>query len=193
MIHLAIKFDTYKLADIIDSLGPTEKRCYQAARSAAKKVAPAASRMIRRDVATRERIPQKALGNRFKVSSRSTSGAPSATVWIGTWPIPASDLGPAKQGKQAVQAGRHTFPRAFVARMPNGHISTFIRYSSPHYTPRLFPRETGYKPAHPSPDGRYPIIEGALPIADEVRASVTRNQAEIMRQFRDDFAQRILR
>ncbi len=118
-------------------------------------------------LAKANRIPVRALtrgrlGKRGRV--RITKGEEGANVWVGTYPVKASYLGPISQTirTRAIRVGRHSFPGAFVARMPSGHVGVFKREGK----------------------SRLPIVEQAVELdgARKVKSGVER---EIPMRFRE--------
>lgn len=81
---------------------------------------------VRRDVSREAQIPQKLLSGRIFLNQANRRQM-RASLWTGLNPIRAIDAGKARQTRTGVRVGRHQFPGAFLATMPEGHEGVFLR------------------------------------------------------------------
>ncbi|NDY41254.1 hypothetical protein G3N55_00115 [Dissulfurirhabdus thermomarina] len=130
---------------------------------------------VRREAARELRIPQRALSGRLYLS-RVRPGDEAAALWIGTLPVPAVAVGRPRQTKKGVRVGRRSWRGAFVARI-YGREQVWIRRSSRHYDPALYPTR------HRAGDrfgaaghlrGRFPVVRAAVAVDGVVEAVVRR-------------------
>lgn len=119
---------------ILSTIGGTEKQINTASRRSVSKVVDFAATHIGRGIAVKDQVPVSTLrkggsagrGQRiFKTKPRGDKT--SGSVWVGYNPIRAAYLGVLAQQQTGAKAGKHFFDRSFVATMPSGHRSVFIR------------------------------------------------------------------
>ncbi|MCU7839778.1 MAG: phage tail protein [Candidatus Thiodiazotropha sp. (ex Troendleina suluensis)] len=128
---LSLSLDEYH--GILESIAGTEKQINTASRRAISKVVEWSATQIGRQIAVQEQVPPgilKSGGSRrgqriFK--SKPYGEKTSGSVWVGFNPIRAGYLGALSQQKVGAKAGRHFFLGGFVATMPSGHGSVFMR------------------------------------------------------------------
>jgi hypothetical protein len=128
-----IRIETRGLRETLTALLATPKQVETAERRAVNKTARWASATAARRIAEANAIPLKAItrgriGKRGRVRVRlARRGGISASVWLGTLPVPGAYAGRLTQTRRGARAGRHFFERAFLATMPTGHRGVYRR------------------------------------------------------------------
>jgi hypothetical protein len=129
---LSLQLDEYQ--GLLASIAATPKQIDTASRRAISKLVDYSATHIGRELAAQERVPVSTLmrggsarrGQRI-YKSKPYGGKNAGSVWVGYNPIRAAYLGRLAQQRAGAKAGQHFFPRSFVATMPSGHRSVFIR------------------------------------------------------------------
>lgn len=159
---MILDIDDSELDAIARSVGATEKIAVQAGRAAVRKTMRWASTRVRRAVAAKLNVPQKAIKNRFKMrqpGGRAMSGA----IWIGLDPINPIYAN-ARETRSGVRAaGGRTWGGAFIAR---GRGGTGLR---------VFKRQG---------KARLPLDTIRISVADEVNAAI---KGTLLRGIEDFF------
>ncbi len=150
---------------------------------------------IKKDGAAALKVKQKALTRRIRTSNIK-NGDQSGTLWAGTWNLSPYVVGTPRQigaksvgGKKArsllggVGLGRDRFYRgAFLGKIYGGRENIWIRLSSGHFNPLLFPGGMKYGSSK-FQGGRFPVVKASI-ATDEVMALVfDRDADEIREQF----------
>ncbi len=184
---LAIAINQELLDRRADIAGATDRQIEAARTSALRKMRKRIETTVKRRVATRERIPQRALEGRF-FSNNVQPGDDELQVWIGTWSISPFAIGNPVQNARGVRAARKSYPGAFIASIYGGVNKVWIRLYSKHYDPNLYP--TKYRPGDRglgSNTGRFPVVRAAIPIDDTVKTVLEMESESIARDFEKVF------
>lgn len=179
---LKLDTDTTGLAEMISSIGETGKAGRDAAKTAFRDLRKHILSVTKKDAAKAVGLPERAFKTRYISDPASPNGL---RVWVGTNPLPVAVLGLIRQEKTGARAGKKDYPRAFVATMPTGHRSIFMRRTSPAWS-REWYRGTRKKPSrrHDS----LPIAEAlGWPIREPVVQSFSSRRAEFADYFRRKF------
>jgi hypothetical protein len=135
-----------------------------------------------RAIAAEHGIPLKTLRGRRRVSMRRATGQSlSGRIWFGLAPIKAVYLGTPRQTKSGVRVGGLTFPGAFIATMPSGHLGVFKRADS--LSRRSVGRSAGSQP-------NLPIVEQTVTLS-AARESIRAIFAQVPERFRTVFMQEL--
>jgi len=187
-----IQIDQSALKEVIQRFQSTPEQMEMARASALRKMRTRIETPIKREAAKALRIPQKALKPRF-YSSKVKRGDDELKVWIGTQPMSPFQIGnvrpygkPGKTG--GVKAGRRTYRGAFLASIYAGRQKVWIRLSSKHYQPDLYPTSKG---GSSSRSERFPVIRAAVVIDEVMEQVVERDGNEILSQFERVFLQEL--
>lgn len=166
------------------AVGQTGTMARESVKAALRDLRKQALAVTRKETAKEVGVPQKAVRTRW-ISDPVTSPN-GLRVWVGTNPLPVAALGKPRQYKTKAKAGqKHDFPRAFVATMPSGHKSIFMRRTSSAYDPARY-RGTRYDPDKPW--SRLPVAEALGPdIHEPVERSFDANMAKFEEIFRNSF------
>jgi hypothetical protein len=124
-----IEFDAREFATVDKALRERPEQAERALVRTINKTLNWARTQGLRALARAHDIPIKALRSRRRgrVFRVSRVGLANGAVWFGTLPVRAAYVGTPRQTRLGARAGRHSFPGAFVARMPSGHIGIFKR------------------------------------------------------------------
>ncbi|MEW8253769.1 MAG: phage tail protein [Candidatus Thiodiazotropha taylori] len=129
-----LSVDLSEYQGILNTIGGAEKQINTASRRSVSKVVDFAATHIGRGIAAEEQVPVSTLrkGGSARRGQRIFKSKPrrdktSGSVWVGYNPIRAAYLGALTQQKAGAKSGKHFFDRSFVATMPSGHRSVFIR------------------------------------------------------------------
>lgn len=171
----------------------------EAARAGAfKKMKARLNTRLKRRVAAKLNIPQKALNNRL-FTSQVAFGDDEMKVWFGTYAVSPFSVGnPVSYGKDfvsgGVRVGRYRSYRGAWLGWANGRSrEVWMRLESKHYSRELYP--TTPFPAGgmslPRMKGRFPVVKAAIPIRDEIEAMMNEEQDDIMADFAKVFLQEL--
>ncbi len=166
---LSLELSEYQ--GILSQFMGTEKQINTASRRAVSKVIDFSATQIGRRIAADEMVPVRTLmsggsakrGQRI-FKNKPKPGSTGGSVWVGYNPIRASYLGALAQQRSGARAGRHFFPGSFVATMPSGHRSVFIRKGKSS----LPIREQSH------------ALSSAHPVVDEVQAKAHQRLIDIL-------------
>lgn len=123
---MQIVITTKDLEETQTQLNATNAELARASRRAINKTLSWVRTHGRRAIARESGVPMKALRQRIFVTP-ATDHTQHGSVWFGIAPIKAIYIGTAYQTRSGVTVGRHSFPGAFLARMPSGHRGVFKR------------------------------------------------------------------
>lgn len=190
-----LSFDTTAVDAIAKKLTGTEEQIIAARTRALRKTAVHIRTLVKREVAKKERMPQKAIAKRF-VISRINKGVDEISVWMGTWNVSPFAIGQPSQTARGVRAGRRSYPGAFLKRIYSAREKVWIRLRSPHFSPDLYPTKkqhhTGYHGTlSPEQMGRFPVVKAAVPIDQTVNDVVEKNAGAIEAEFLKKFKQEL--
>jgi hypothetical protein len=129
---LSLKLDEYQ--GVLGSIAAAPKQIDTASRRAISKVVDYSATHVGRELAALEQVPVNTLmrggssrrGQRI-YKSKPYGGKHAGSVWVGYNPIRAAYLGRLAQLRAGARAGKHFFHKSFLATMPSGHQSVFIR------------------------------------------------------------------
>lgn len=188
MTLLALDIDQEMLERRADLAGATDQQLRAAITSALRKMETRVETRIKRRAAKTLRIPQRSLENRF-FSKSIQPGDSELKVWIGTWHLSPFAIGsprtygtPCRSG--GVKVGGRTYPGAFLAKIYTVEEKVWIRLSSKHYSPELYP--TKYRPGDRGLGGdksRFPVVRAAVPIDDVMRDVIEQEGPQILQEF----------
>lgn len=193
MINIGL--DTRQLDEIAKKLAGTEEQICSARTRALRKTAMHVRTLVKKAVASRERIPQKAIASRF-IIPRMPKGADEITVWMGTWNVSPFAIGQPTQTRLGVRAGRRSYRGAFLKKIYTGTEKVWIRLRSPHYSPDLYPTQKQHHAGYrgnlaPGQTGRFPVVKAAIPIDQTVNDVVDKNADAIQAEFLKKFEQEL--
>lgn len=156
-----IRVDTAEVDKILSALAAIPGASVRAAQRAGSKTLTASATVVRRDIATRSQIPQRAIRGRFFLRRPSRRDL-RASMWVGVEPVRASALGELRKGRKGYHVGRRYFPSAFEATMPSGHTGVFVRAPEGYRTRR---GSRGWTKGRPNTSSQnLPIIEPFVPL-----------------------------
>lgn len=188
MAQLLLDANTAQLRAAVAQAGALPDQARIAAKRALKRLRAHIVKTSKRETAAEAKVPQNALGNRYKGEPPDEKGL---TIWAGLWDIAPEAVSRPRQTKAGVQAGRWFFPGAFYKRVTATVAHIYIRKSSRHYNPGLYP---GLRPAGP-PTGqgrsdywRFPVVRIRVPIDEPMVASFEDNGQEFTTFFGHRFA-----
>ncbi len=192
---ITIDFDNANLEALAAGLNGTKEQIEAARGRALKKTAAHIRTLVKREVAKKERMPQKALGNRFFIS-RVAKGVDEVSVWIGTQNVSPFAIGQPMQTATGVRAGRRTYRGAFLGTIYTSREKVWIRLRSDHYDPELYPTKkqhhAGYRGnLSASQFNRFPVVKAAIPIESTVKSVVESNDEAISTEFLKKFKQEL--
>ncbi|BCL59966.1 hypothetical protein DGMP_06590 [Desulfomarina profundi] len=182
-LNFETEFDTSAWQAGLNAL--TKKRMKLAMGGALQKTASFAGKKVKRDIATRLKLPQKALENRIHVRTFKKDGV--LRVWIGTEHLFPYSVGvPSVYGKTRKSGGvkvrRLRWPGAFMPKKAFNPGSVWIRMSSAKYTPELYPGK-GFTARGKYDDPRFPIVQAVIEIEDLVEEAFGPLRDEIVQKF----------
>lgn len=192
---LAFDLDKSAIDALVGNLPVTEEQQRKAGTSALRKFRKRFETRIKRAVAKKARIPLKGLENRF-FSSRVEEGDQELTVWIGAWNVSPFAIGvpvpygvPGKSG--GVKAGRHRWRGAFIQAIYSGESKVWIRASSKHFSPELYP--TNYRPGDRglAGDGRFPVVRAAISVDAAIEQVLATEGPQLVGEFEKIFQQEL--
>lgn len=181
-MSLEILFDKSAIEAMIANYGATDKQARKAAVSALRKLRKNVQTLVKRQVAKKENIPQKALNKRVYGSKVDDDAV--LTIWVGTKDVMPHQIGNPVQDAKGVKVGRYrAWTGAFIANPFRSGEAVWIRMSSKHYTPALYP-SADWRAKVPGKQGnRFPIVKVGVPIEESVAEVIEGNQQEIMDLF----------
>lgn len=181
-MSLEILFDKSAIEAMIANYGATDKQARKAAVSALRKLRKNVQTLVKRQVAKKENIPQKALNKRVYGSKVDDDAV--LTIWVGTKDVMPHQIGNQVQDAKGVKVGRYrAWTGAFIANPFRSGEAVWIRMSSKHYTPALYP-SADWRAKVPGKQGnRFPIVKVGVPIEESVAEVIEGNQQEIMDLF----------
>lgn len=192
---ITIDFDKANLEAIAAGLNGTREQIEAARVRALRKTATHIRTLVKREVAKKERMPQKAIGNRFFIS-RVAKGDDEISVWIGTQDVSPFAVGTPSQSATGVRVGRRTYRGAFLGTIYTAREKVWIRLRSDHFSPDLYPTKkqhhSGYRGnLSASQFNRFPVVKAAIPIESTVKSVVDRNDEAISTEFLKKFKQEL--
>lgn len=160
---------------------------------------------IKRQLASRLRIPQKSFADRFYLPI-VPKGAEEAKLWVGGWAISPFSVGKPKQigtrvyrGKKArsmlggVSVGNYSFYRgAFLGSVYSAKEQIWIRLRSKWYNRDLYPTmyRAGDRFSDPNLKHRFPVVRASIPIEKHLKDIWKMNGdeagAELLKKFRQE-------
>lgn len=189
-----IKLNEAAFARAVERIEATPAQVVRARASALRKMRKRIETMVKRAAAKELRMPQKVLGRRF-YSDPVKRTDEVLKVWIGTHPVSPFSLGKVrpygKPGKTGgVKAGRRTYRGAFIAAIYSSRDKVWIRKSSKHYSPELYPtRKRAGDRGLGELRGRFPVVRAAVPIDEVVGKVVSQHEGIILAEYRNVFVQ----
>lgn len=192
---ITIDFDKANLEAMAEGLNGTKEQIEAARVRALRKTAAHIRTLVKREVASKERMPQKALGNRFFIS-RLAKGDDEVSVWIGTQDVSPFAVGKPSQTATGVRVGKRSYRGAFLATIYTPREKVWIRLRSPHFSDDLYPvkkqHHAGYRGnLSASQFHRFPVVKAAIPIERTVESVVAKNEDEISTEFLKKFKQEL--
>lgn len=183
-MNLNISLDQRAIEALIASSGATERQTKKATISALRKLRRNVRTLVKRQMSKELGIPQKAFAKRVYGSTVDTDGV--LTIWIGTNPISPYAIGDPVKNKTGVKVGRYrTFTGAFIAKVFGDKESVWIRASSKHYSPALYPSSSsrsyndwrvGIRAKYRN---RFPVVKVGIPIEEGVTRVIENNREAI--------------
>ena len=192
---IAIDFDQARLEAAAEGLNGTKEQIEAARARALRKTGQRFSTAVKREVAKRERIPQKAIADRFFIS-RVAKGGDEVSIWIGTFNVDPFSIGKPSQTGAGVRVGRRSYQGAFLATIYTAREKVWIRLRSPHYSPDLYPvkkqHHAGYRGnLSASQFSRFPVVKAAIPIEETVKSVADKQEGEMGEEFLKIFKQEL--
>lgn len=191
--------DEKDFSRMIGDLGITEKRASAAYRRAVDKTMTWLARLARKDISGAMGIPVKALRHRL-MQYRTTRSLMRAKVWFGLKTLDATRAGKGRQLKSGVRVkSKYFFPGAFRAAVFNSDEKIWVRRSSKHYDPNVYPAERG-KPDSSGfvskSGGRFPLIKARIDLeeAEDIFTQwVARAEARLSQAIHEELAKELVR
>lgn len=184
---LRLDIDNRAMREMIAAVGATPKQAQAAVKRALRRLQKHIMTGSAKVVAKRIGAPLHKVRKRYHSSAVDEDGV---EIWAGTWALDAMSFGKARQTKAGVKVGRlPLFRGAFIGRpwRSRGDVGVFIRRSSRHYNPSLYPSHprTGSRFGSSGADrgGRYPVVRVRVPIEDAVIGSFRGNAPEYEQFF----------
>ena len=89
-------------------------------------------------------------------------------VWFGLYSIDAHHIRAGRQSKKGVRVGQHFFPGAFKQSIYTSDRKVWIRKSSKHYDPNMYPNRGGRAPSDFSENarGRFPVVKARVALQE---------------------------
>jgi hypothetical protein len=138
-----ITIDQTELAELEERLGGLANRLPAILRKSVNKTAAHLRTSMRAQLAQALSMPQTRVKNRFWVNpARGHIAISESKAGRVGWPLAAFPYRQTRSGVRVQFAGARDYPRAFVARMPSGHIGIFRRHGI---------NFTAARPKHQSP------------------------------------------
>ena len=196
MSGLELKVDKAAFDQMEGAAQATEQQVAQAVTNSLRKLSKHISTIVKRETAKEARVPQKALGRRI-YASPVNQGDSKMTVWVGTYPIDAFNVGapvgygvPRKSG--GVKVGRMRYPGAFIAQIYTADKKVWIRKGSKHFSSDLYPtKKRGGSRLSAGLTGRFPVVRAAILVDDIVEGVFTKNSAEFESFFAKTFSREL--
>lgn len=191
---LAIEVDQKGLEVMAKAIAATEDQVVISRTRALRKTQKEVETFIKRYVAKAERIPQRAIADRF-FSEKVAPGDDTASVWIGAWAVDPFSLGsPTAYGRVGVSGGvkvgrGRNYTGAFLAQIYTDQQKVWIRLKSKHYSPAIYPAH--YRPGDRglSRNNRFPVVRAAIPIDKHVEKVLAQNESYFASVFEKKFEQ----
>lgn len=192
---LGFELDKSAMDALVGSLPATEEQKRKAGTSALRKFRKRFETRIKRAAAKRARIPMKGLGDRF-FSNKIDEGDDELTLWIGAWNVSPFAIGtptaygvPGKSG--GVKAGRRRWKGAFIHAIYTSEQKVWIRLSSKHYSPELYP--TRHRPGDRglARDGRFPVVQAAIKIDAAIEEVLATEGPQLEEEFAKLYVQEL--
>lgn len=184
---LRLDIDNSAMRDMIAAVGATPQQARAAVKRALRRLQKHIMTGSKRAVAQKLGVPIKRLSKRYWSSTADENGC---EIWAGTWAIDAMSFGRARQTATGVRVGRlPEFRGAFIGTPwpSRNSYGVFIRKSSRHYTPDLYPmqRRSGNRFGNSGADrgGRFPVVRVRVPIEDAVIGSFRGKEPEYEQFF----------
>lgn len=149
---------------LIRLFGITEKRSIAAVRRALDKTATWLKKEASKGIARETQIPIKVLRKRL-LSYRTSPKLMRSKVFFGLRLIDAEHMGAPRRQKAGVKAGKHFFPGAFLGSVYSPTEKIWIRKTSKHYDPNLYPHSTDARSNTEFLDqegGRFPLVKARI-------------------------------
>ena len=196
MSSLELKVDKAAFDQVEGATQATEQQVIQAVTNSLRKLSKHISTIVKRETAKKARVPQKALGRRI-YASPVNQGDSKMTVWVGTYPIEAFNVGtpigygvPGKSG--GVKVGRMRYPGAFIARIYTADKKVWIRKGSKHFSSDLYPtKKRGGSRLSTGLSGRFPVVRAAILVDDIVELVFIKNSTEFESFFAKTFSREL--
>lgn len=191
-----IDFDQAQIEAAAEGLNGTKEQIEAARARALRKTGKRFSTAVKREVAKRERMPQKAIGDRFFIS-RVAKGGDEVTIWIGTFNVDPFSIGKPSQTGAGVRVGRRSYQGAFLGTIYTAREKVWIRLRSKHYSPDLYPTKkqhhAGYRGSLSAGEfgHRFPVVKASVPIEETVKSVADKLEGEIGEEFVKIFKQEL--
>lgn len=153
---------------LINFFGITEKRAQLAYRRAVDKTMTWLKREASKDISGQTGIPMKVLRKRLQ-AYRTSKALMRGKVWFGLNALDADYISSGRQIKAGVKVGRHFFPGAFKASIYSSKQKIWIRKSSKHFDPNMYPSRRGRATGGVVNDesrGRFPVVKVRVDIEE---------------------------
>ncbi|MBU1234873.1 MAG: phage tail protein [Proteobacteria bacterium] len=189
-------FDAAQLEAAAEGLNGSREQIEAARARALRKTGQRFSTAVKREVAKRERMPQKAIADRFFIS-RVANGDDEVTIWIGTFDVDPFSIGKPSQTASGVKVGRRSYQGAFLGTIYTAREKVWIRLRSPHYSPELYPtrkqHHSGYRGDLSAGEfgHRFPVVKAAVPIDETVNGVAAQKEGEMGEEFLKIFKQEL--
>jgi len=167
---LALKISGVSQQDfqhLINYFGITEKRSQLAFRRAVDKTMTWLKKQASKDISGQTGIPMKVLRKRL-LSYRTTKTLMRGKVWFGLRAIDADRISAGRQLRAGVKVGKLNFPGAFKQSIYSSDKKIWIRRSSKHFDPNLYPSRKGRSGGEftSRSGGRFPVVKVRVEIEE---------------------------
>lgn len=156
-----------EFAHLTRFFGLTEKRVQLAYRRAVDKTMTWLKKEASKDISGSTGLPMKVLRKRM-LAYRTSRTLMRGKVFFGLRAIDADYLGGGRQLKAGVKVGKHMFTGAFKASIYSSRQKIWIRKSSKHFDPNMYPHRSGRSGTDYSTDthGRFPVVKVRVEIEE---------------------------
>lgn len=166
----------------------------KAYRRAIKKTMRWLRTQIARNIASQTGIPQKKLKTRFSMKTLGSGAAAVDILWIGTVPVPAEDVGKARQTTKGVSVKKHRFEGAFLSDI-YGSSGDAVWIRASRNAGRYASTGRARKPnPHQLPAalrGRFPLQHLAVEMADPAERAMKRLEQRVPDVFQKRFEEEL--
>lgn len=168
-VGIDLVLDGSRMQAAVREAGAAPQQARLAALRAFRRLRTHINSVTRKQAAATLGVPGRALKRRWRSDPPDEMGM---RIWVGTWMLAPELMATPRQTPGGVRVGRWFFPGAFYGRVwAHAGPGIYIRKSSRHYDPALYPAlRPGTAPAGLD-YWRFPVIRVRVPIEQAVVGS----------------------